>query len=143
MPARLAATFGFIVIGLLIPYLEVNDTHVFNPDWTPHARLHEVWQLLTNTTLAMIGLWLVWFGGRVRAASVVGLVISAAFVGAYLLRDIYGGSTTYADGSVKIIFGLNATVLAVYVMGLVAALFAYSGITGRSGSDSSASILRR
>ncbi|MBV7266075.1 hypothetical protein [Erythrobacter ani] len=126
------------MIGLLIPYLEVNDTHVFNPDWTPHARLHEVWQLLTNTTLAAIGLWLVWFGARIRAASLIGLVISAAFVGAYLLRDIYGGSTTYADGSVKIIFGLNATVIAVYVMGAVAALFTFAAFAGSlAGNDRS------
>lgn len=130
--ARLAATIGFLVIGLLIPYLEVNDTHVFNPNWTPHARLHEVWQLLTNSTLAAIGLWLVWFRTRIQAASVMGFVIAAAFVGAYLLRDIYGGSTTYSDGSVKIIFGLNATVLAVYVMAAVAALFAYAGMSRRA-----------
>jgi hypothetical protein len=27
------------------PLLEANVAHVLNPEWPPHARLHEAWQL--------------------------------------------------------------------------------------------------
>ena len=37
-----------------VPILDINATHVFNPDWTPHVRIHEVWQLLTNSSLGVL-----------------------------------------------------------------------------------------
>jgi len=127
MIPKILTLIGCAIIAVLIPSIEVNNTHVFNTDWPPHARLHEVWQLLTNSALALFAFYLSWAGNKIRIASVIGFCISAGFVAAYLLKGLYGGSTTYADGSVKIIFGLNATVLAVYVMLGVAGMFAIAG----------------
>lgn len=56
---RLLTTSGLLVPLILLPVLEVTDTHVFNPTWPPHARLHEVWQLTTNVGIALVALWLV------------------------------------------------------------------------------------
>ena len=61
MIARILVTVGIVLYAVAVPVLEINDTHVFNPEWVPHARLHEVWQLVTNTAFGALSLWLVWF----------------------------------------------------------------------------------
>ncbi|MEQ9142928.1 MAG: hypothetical protein RLO08_01085 [Parvibaculaceae bacterium] len=125
MTAKWLVTFGALVFGLGVPFLEINETHVFNPDWTPHVRIHEVWQLLTNTWLAGLCLWLVWVSGQVRLALTIGLAITGGFLTAFLIRGSYGGSMKYLDGSEKTLLGLNIGVLgfSVVSLGFCAALW--------------------
>jgi hypothetical protein len=35
---RILATLGLLGLLVLLPVLEIRDTHVFNPSWPPHAR---------------------------------------------------------------------------------------------------------
>lgn len=111
MPAKLLITFAALVWGLGVPVLEINDTHVFNPDWTPHVRIHEVWQLFTNTSLGVLCIWLAWARDDARLAAVLGLTITGGFMAAFLLRGAYGGSMKYLDGSEKTVAGMNIGVL--------------------------------
>ena len=37
-----------------------NDTHIFNPQWAPHARYHGVVALCMTLILSPLALWLVW-----------------------------------------------------------------------------------
>lgn len=53
MPRKIAVTFAALLFGLIVPILEVNATHLLNPLWPSHGRLHEAWQLLTNTAIAL------------------------------------------------------------------------------------------
>ncbi len=124
MTSKLLVTFGALVWGLGVPYLEINDTHVFNPNWTPHARIHEVWQLTTNTSLAGLVLWLVWIKREILMASAIGLVVTGGFLFAFLIRDSYGGSMKYLDGSEKTIGGLNIGVVGfgIVITGLIVAV---------------------
>lgn len=124
MICRLLVTFGALIWGLGVPYLEINDTHVFNPDWTPHALIHEVWQLFTNTGLAGLAFWLVWVRDEVIQGAIIGLFITGGFLAAFLIRNTYGGSMKYLDGSEKTLAGLNIGVLgfSVVAAGLVIAI---------------------
>ncbi|MDM8349506.1 hypothetical protein P8H27_11430 [Pseudomonas sp. sp1636] len=54
--AKLIITLGALLYGLGVPLLEINSTHVFNPSWEAHARLHEARQLATNSALALLSL---------------------------------------------------------------------------------------
>ena len=119
---RVGLTCCIAVFGVLIPWLEINDTHVFNPHWPAHARLHEVWQLATNVLLALLGLWLAWRRDNVFLASLIALCVTAGFLFAYLIRDGYGGSMLGSDGAEKVVAGLNVSVLAAGVMGLISAV---------------------
>lgn len=83
------ATTLVMVVG--IPVLEINDSHLFNPDWPPHARLHEAWQLGTNAGIALTAAWLAFKGLR-RLASGLALLIVAPLLIAYALRSGFGGS---------------------------------------------------
>ncbi len=111
MLSRLFSTLAILLFALAVPLLEVNATHVFNPDWPAHARLHEVWQLITNSALGVVALWWVWVRGDVRLPALLTVLVTGGFLAAYLLRSGYGGSMVLSDGSEKLVLGLSIGVV--------------------------------
>lgn len=107
MRQKTAITFSIILYAIVVPFLEVNPTHVFNPDWTPHVRIHEVWQLITNSSIGVLCFWLVWIKNEVIISAVLSLIITGSFLVAFIFQDFYGGSMKYLDGTEKILFGIN------------------------------------
>lgn len=108
---RIMVTLGILCYGVAVPILEINDTHVFDPHWTPHARLHEVWQLATNSGIALFSFWLVWWRDRIKLAAFLGLFVMGGFLFAYAIRSSYDGSMVMSDGSEKTVFGVNLGLL--------------------------------
>lgn len=104
-------TFVILLYAIAVPFLEINNTHVFNPDWTPHAKIHEVWQLITNSAIGALCLWLVWVKKEFRLSTILSILITGGFLLAYLLQDLYDGSMKYLDGSEKMILGINIGVV--------------------------------
>ncbi|NJB72835.1 hypothetical protein GGR42_003326 [Saonia flava] len=104
-------TFGIILYAVAVPFLEVNNTHVFNPDWTPHVRIHEVWQLITNSSVGILCLWLVWIKNDTKISAILSLLITGGFLLAFTLKDTYEGSMEYLDGSEKTLLGFNIGVI--------------------------------
>jgi len=104
-------TFSIILYAIVVPFLEINATHVFNPDWTPHVRIHEVWQLITNSSIGLLCLWLVWIKKETLISSILSLLITGSFLLAFILKGFYGGSMQYLDGSEKTLLGINIGVL--------------------------------
>lgn len=102
---------GYAVVFLvLIPILEISDTHLLNEDWPGHARLHEAWQLITNGMLAGAALYLVWRKGRAFAALLLCMPLSLPFLIAWTLQGCYGGSMLHSDGTQISIYGVNVAV---------------------------------
>jgi hypothetical protein len=124
MGRKLAVAFAAILFGLVVPLLEVNATHLFNPLWPSHARLHEGWQLLTNSLLAILCLWLACREGRVRVAAGLALIVVGGFLAAWALGPLYGGDMLHTDGGQIAVGGINLAVIAMAVAaaGLVWAL---------------------
>ncbi|MBV4536363.1 hypothetical protein OIU19_00790 [Pseudomonas sp. BT-42-2] len=126
MVAKLLVTVGIVFYAVIVPILEVNDSHVFNQAWAPHARLHETWQLFTNTALGVFSVWLVWVKDNLRLASLLTAFVTGGFLMAYWLRDGYGGSMVLSDGSEKMILGVNlglfAYTLAIALVGIALGL---------------------
>ncbi|WP_437397410.1 hypothetical protein [Flagellimonas lutimaris] len=104
-------TFSIVLYAFVVPFLEINTTHVFNPDWTPHVRIHEVWQLIANSGIGLLCLWLVWIKNETKISTILSLLITGGFLLAYILQDFYGGSMKYLDGSEKTLLGINIGVL--------------------------------
>lgn len=111
MIKQIAITLSVILYTIIVPFLDINETHVWNPDWTPHARIHEVWQLITNSSIGILCLWLVWFKKEVQLSFLLSIIVIGGFLLAFLLKDGYGGSMKYLDGSEKTILGINIGVL--------------------------------
>jgi hypothetical protein len=108
---QLVVTAVALIIGVAVPVLEFNATHVFNAAWPGHARLHEVWQLAGNTALAGLCLWLAWRKGAPRLAAGIGLCLTGGFMVAYALSGAYGGSMLHTDGTELAIGGVNVAVI--------------------------------
>lgn len=122
MAMRVLLTICVLVFGILLPVLEVNATHVFNPQWPAHARLHEVWQLCTHCLLAALCIVLAWREKQLRLAAVIALCVTGGFLLAYAMRSGYGGSMLNTDGKEKIVGGINVSAIAVLVMAVVSVL---------------------
>lgn len=111
MIKKIAITFSVILYAVAVPFLDINETHVWNLDWTPHARIHEVWQLITNSSIGLLCLWLVWVKKEVQLSSLLSLMVMGGFLIAFFIKDGYGGSMKYLDGSEKTVLGINLAIL--------------------------------
>jgi len=118
-----------LVFGLLIPILELNQTHLFNTEWPSHARLHEAWQLITNATISALALYLVWTGKAPKIAIVLSLIIGLSFLTAFVLGGSYGGSMLHTDGTQKAVGGINVAILVVVPL---MAMLLFSLVRGRA-----------
>lgn len=127
VPVALSA----VVLVVLIPVLEVSDTHLLNPDWPPHARFHEAWQLLANAGLALAALWLAVARGRERLAAALDLIIVVALMAASALGGLYGGAIQRPGSGELQVFGLDG---ALVIMSMLAIALAVAAMPGRSGS---------
>ncbi len=109
---RILLTVGVLLYAVVVPFLEINDTHVFNPAWVAHARIHEVWQLFTNSSLGIVALWFTWVDSSGKGkASIIALLVTGGFLAAYVLQNLYGGSMVHPDGTEKTLFGINVGVI--------------------------------
>lgn len=123
MLGKLLVTLGIVFYAVVVPIFELNDSHVFNPSWEAHARLHEVWQLATNCAIGAFSFWLVWFKANLRLSSLMTFFVTGGFLLAYALRGSYGGSMVLSDGSEKLILGINLGLFA-YSLAIILALLA-------------------
>lgn len=78
MLTKLVITIGVLVYGLGVPLQELNQTYVLNPAWEAHERLREVWQLATNTALAVLSLWLAWTRNQTRLPNFLATLVVVA-----------------------------------------------------------------
>lgn len=124
--SRLFITLGVVVYALVVPYLEVNASHVFNDSWPPHARLHEVWQLITNAGIGVLALWLVWIKNEVRIASLLNITVMGGVLAAHLLADGYGGSIQ-SGNLARTLMGMDLAVFAALVVVVLAAVAFFVG----------------
>jgi hypothetical protein len=102
---------------------DTNWTHLFNPAWPGHSRLHLVWFLALIFFSGVANLYLVWFR---RPRDIRDLWLSgywqAANLGSFwiacLLAPAYGGEITLPDTHVQI-FGIDENVVVFSVLSLV------------------------
>ena len=124
---RVLVTAAILLYAAVVPFLEINATHVLNPEWPGHARLHEVWQILTNSTIGMLCLWKLWRHGDLRLPIAVSLLILGGFLLAWLTQDLYGGSMQLAaEHPERRVLGVNLGVLGAF--GGIACLVAAWGL---------------
>ena len=84
-------SIALICAGLGPLSIDVGITHLLNPDWDAHARVHEVWRLSTNTFIAFLGLHLIWIIQKELLAAILSLCLLLGFWVSVLLMPFYDG----------------------------------------------------
>ena len=93
-------TLGYGAVTILADF---NKTHATNPNWTPHARFHVVWQISSYAGFGLLALALIWVPGpeataRLYLASLFAVIVYAAFFVALFTMKLYGGRTFDENG---------------------------------------------
>jgi hypothetical protein len=101
--ARILLTLSVLGYSLGTIKADFNKTHATNPSWTPHARFHLVWQILSYSGIGLIALYLIWSGGpdafeHLVLAAAFGVAIYGAFFMAVFSRPIFQGSLYDQNG---------------------------------------------
>jgi small-conductance mechanosensitive channel len=114
--SRILITIATLVYGVIPLLVDLTETHVFHPDWPPHARFHMVWLLGTNSMLALLALYLLWVSRldaqiRARIAGLIGLCVYGGFIVSTLTRNAYGGALVDPAGGVPPLMGMDANLL--------------------------------
>ena len=94
--ARILLTVATLGYGLVTIKADFNATHATNPLWTPHARFHVVWQVLSYAGVGVISLGLIWIKGEQETARLyLAGALAAAMYGGFFValasRPAYGG----------------------------------------------------
>ena len=77
---------------------DIGHSHLLNPAWAPHSRVHLVWVLVFTATTGIIALYLLWFKNETTIAALIGLGFNTGFLVAYLTASSYGGSLSDSVG---------------------------------------------
>lgn len=93
---RVLMSLGLVMVGVIPLLVDLTPTHVFNPAWPAHARLHEVWLLCTGALLTLVNLYFVWlYRERPRFGLTLAGVLGSALVGGFFIASAtasgYGG----------------------------------------------------
>lgn len=99
--ARVLLTLNTLGYSLGPAIADFNRTHATNPSWTPHARFHVVWQVLSYLGIGLISLWLIWTAGPVAKlwlAVALAAAMYAGFFATVFAMPRFGGSVADANG---------------------------------------------
>jgi hypothetical protein len=101
--ARILFTLMTAGYAALTVIADFNKTHATNPEWTPHARFHVVWQILSYVGFGLLALALIWWPGplaveRLYLVALMGAIVYAAFFAALIAMPIYGGAAYDRNG---------------------------------------------
>jgi hypothetical protein len=88
---KLLTSLCLILSGIGPLLLDIGDTHLFNPDWDEHSRVHEVWRLATNFMIAFLGLYLIWKKNMHSIASLLSLCMILGFMISVITMPFYNG----------------------------------------------------
>tara|TARA_R110000868_G_scaffold4419_1_gene27753 strand:+ start:23617 stop:24066 length:450 start_codon:yes stop_codon:yes gene_type:complete len=109
----------FTIVAFMIAvgpiFADFNKTHATNPLWTPHARFHVVWQVLSQNGISLIILYLLWsrsadYGMHILLAAVLNYVWGASFYTTLASMKLFGGSLKDVNGIKPFRFNIFGTI---------------------------------
>ncbi len=107
-----AATAFYMLVP---PIVDFTESHVFHPDWPPHARFHMVWLLATASSIGAFAQYWIWQRSHpslgIRLAASLSLCVLGGFFASALGMGWYSGSLSDAGG-LEMIMGIDANLLA-------------------------------
>ena len=99
--ARALLTLNTLGYSLGPAIADFNKTHATNPLWTPHARFHVVWQVMSYCGIGAIALALIWTAGpstKLWLAVALAVAMYAGFFATLFSMPRFGGSVADTNG---------------------------------------------
>lgn len=89
-------TVGALGLSVVPLKVDLSHTHVLNPTWPAHARLHEVWLLGTGALIGLVVLYFIWtHRPNRRFAHGIAMVLLTCLAGGFFIAaataESYGG----------------------------------------------------
>jgi len=128
MIAKVLTSLCLILAGMGPLLLDIGDTHLFNPNWDEHSKVHEVWRLATNTMIAFLGLYLIWKKNMLSIASLLSLCMILGFMISIITMPFYNGLAVGVGIDELKPFGIPLNIFAfivVLAVQIIAILLAY------------------
>lgn len=81
---RVLITFVLVSDAIVSTVVDWNATHLFNQEWTAHARFHDASFLNLLCGISIVGIWLVWRQSKepevgIKVASLIPVIYRIAF----------------------------------------------------------------
>ena len=109
-----------LILGTMLPLIvDTGHTHLLNPDWDAHSRVHEVWRLSTNIFIAVIGLYLLWVSNYLLLPALLSSCIVLGFFSAIFTMSLYGGVTIGEGIEEPNPLGIPANIFVFIVIGII------------------------
>ena len=99
--------------------IDVGITHLLNPDWDAHARVHEVWRLSTSSFIAFIGLYLIWIMQKELLAALLSLCLLLGFWVSVFLMPFYDGLAVGQGVDELAPFGVPINIISFAVVSII------------------------
>ena len=74
-------TIVAVLTSFLAYVFDWNETHVYNPNWPPHAKFHNAQTLLLGPLLGSVSLWLLWYRHDLHLAALTASLYWVAQLG--------------------------------------------------------------
>jgi hypothetical protein len=112
---------SLIAIALAIgpAVADFNKTHATNPLWPPHARFHVVWQVLTNSSLSLFMIFILWtplveqYDLQLILVAIVQLTILLPIYITIACMGLFGGALKDVNGLRPFKFNINGNIIEV------------------------------
>ncbi|MEM8541561.1 MAG: DUF6640 family protein [Pseudomonadota bacterium] len=108
-----------VFYGLVPAVADLNETHIFNPLWSQHARFHGAWFLAFAAGVAGTALFLIWLRDDVFVPIVLGLMFTSGFWVATLFRSAYGGELVDTNGHTHSIAGTESNIFLFTILSIL------------------------
>jgi hypothetical protein len=137
MPMRIFMTLLWLSVSAGLFINDFNATHLFNPDWPPHARLHMMMLFMTTGAFTLLGLYLCWGPAEsrlqsLRLSAIAGTLYMYGTVIAALTMPNYGGSMEWTDIAPRTASLANENfVVFIYVTAIFTALLIFMHLKRR------------
>ena len=100
-----------LIVGGIVPIIvDIGSSHLLNPDWDAHARVHEVWRLSTNFLIFGLGIYLLWVKKNEVLPAFLSLCIHLGFVFSAATMSLYGGAAIGEGITEPFIIGIPVNV---------------------------------
>ena len=131
--SKYLTTLALIVGGIFPIIMDVGNTHLLNPDWESHARVHLAWMLSTNFLIFLLGMYLLWIKEKEITPALLGLCIHVGFVISAVSMPLYGGASVGQGLSAPSALGLPLNIF-VFSSALIVQLVALALIFRKRAS---------